>query len=76
MARFKRERDGLFRRRHTVARATFTEQGVSGTIRFEQWHPSHAVWTCIKLSGLGGNAGMFHVHEFPVKEHTKKSRPT
>ena len=66
-------RDGLFRRRHTVARATFTEQGVSGTIRFEQWHPSHAVWTCIKLSGLGGNAGMFHVHEFAVKDNNCSS---
>jgi len=63
-------RDGLFRRHHTVARATFTEHG---TIRFEQWDPSHAVWTCIKLSGLGGKAGMFHVHEFAVKENNCSS---
>jgi len=67
------ERDGQFRRRHAVARATFTEQGVSGTIQFEQRAPSHAVWTCIKLSGLGGKAGMFHVHEFAVKENNCSS---
>jgi len=72
LARYKR-RDGLFRRRHAVARATFTEQGISGTIRFEQWHPSHAVWTCIKLSGLGGKAGMYHVHEFAVKDNNCSS---
>ena len=56
-------------RRHRVARATFTQQGVSGTIDFCQRGPSDAVWTCINLSGLGGKAGMFHVHEFPVKDN-------
>ena len=62
-------RDGNCFDREAVARATFTQQGVSGTIEFSQAFSSHPVEMCINLSGLGGNAGMFHVHELPVTDN-------
>ena len=51
-----------------MARAAFMLQGVSGTIEFSQVSPSQPVKVCVDLSGLGGNAGGFHVHQLPVPQ--------
>ena len=56
-----------------LARAVFTQQGVSGTIEFIQESPSHPVKTCINLSGLRGKAGGFHVHQLPVPQRTSST---
>jgi Cu/Zn superoxide dismutase len=48
------------------AKATFSAEGISGTVSFTQISPFFPTVTGIDLRGLNGGAGGFHVHEFAV----------
>ena len=56
-----------------MARATFRDLGVLGTIEFTQASPSDPVETCIDLHDLRGQAGGLHVHELPVTQEARAS---
>lgn len=47
---------------------TFSRDGVTGTISFQQMSPFDPTVLSVDLSGLGGKAGGYHIHKWPVPE--------
>ncbi|GFR93170.1 superoxide dismutase [Cu-Zn], partial [Elysia marginata] len=56
------------------AKATFSNDGVTGTIEFRQKSPLDSTITAVKLQGLAGVAGGYHVHMWPVPEREASSQ--
>ena len=47
---------------------TLSRDGVTGTISFQQMSPFDPTMVSVDLSGLGGKAGGYHIHKWPVPE--------
>ena len=56
------------------AKATFSNDGVTGTIEFVQRSPLDSTVTNVNLEGLNSQAGGYHVHMFPVPEREASSQ--
>ncbi len=48
------------------AKATFGHQSVQGDITFQQYSPYFPTKSIVRLRGLEGKAGSYHIHEFPM----------
>ena len=49
-----------------VAKSKFRNDGIRGHITLTQASKFHPVLSSIELTGLSGEAGSYHIHEFPV----------
>lgn len=54
-----------------VGRAKFRHDGIRGHISLTQRSQFHPVISEVKLTGLSGEAGSYHIHEFPVPPRLK-----
>lgn len=55
-----------------VGNAKFLHDGISGHISLRQRSVFHPVISTVELSGLSGEAGSYHIHEFPVPPRLNK----
>ncbi|RUS91560.1 hypothetical protein EGW08_000675 [Elysia chlorotica] len=56
------------------AKAVFSNDGVTGTIKFSQKSPLDPTVTSVNLQGLQSFAGGYHVHMWPVPERQASSQ--
>ena len=54
-----------------VGRAKFRHDGIRGHIAMTQRSQFHPVVSEVRLTGLSGEAGSYHIHEFPVPPRLK-----